>query len=117
MYTAAGDVVQQKPFTYQNIGDTRQEVPSGYVVQGDTVRFEIGSHDPTRPLVIDPVVLGYSTYLGGSLADAPVKIAVDASGNAYVTGYTSSPAFPTKPGSFDTSHNGGSPGRLRHQAQ
>jgi Domain of unknown function DUF11/Beta-propeller repeat len=39
--------------------------------------------------------LVYSTYLGGSLFDQANGIAVDASGNAYVAGYTASPDFPT----------------------
>ena len=38
--------------------------------------------------------LVYSTYLGGSLADAANAIAVDAAGAAYVTGPTSSTNFP-----------------------
>jgi RHS repeat-associated protein len=39
--------------------------------------------------------LVYSTYLGGSGDDGSNGIAVDAAGHAYVTGFTSSPDFPT----------------------
>jgi hypothetical protein len=39
----------------------------------------------------------YSTYLGGHTFDGGMGIAVDTSGNAYVTGYTSSVDFPTTP--------------------
>lgn len=39
--------------------------------------------------------LVYSTYLGGSDADQGTGIAVDAAGNAYVAGFTSSINFPT----------------------
>ena len=38
--------------------------------------------------------LSYSTYLGGNNLDNGQDIAVDGSGNAYVTGYTRSPNFP-----------------------
>lgn len=40
--------------------------------------------------------LSYSTYLGGSGGELGSGIAVDGSGNAYVTGYTTSPDFNTR---------------------
>jgi hypothetical protein len=49
----------------------------------------------------------YSTYLGGNAFDEARDIAIDAAGNAYVTGTTTSTDFPTTAGAFDLSYNGG----------
>jgi hypothetical protein len=49
----------------------------------------------------------YSTYLGGSLDDSGLGIAVDSDGNAFVTGQTRSQNFPTTPAAFQPA-NGGS---------
>ncbi len=51
--------------------------------------------------------LVYSTYLGGSGADFGNGIAVDADGDAYVAGYTTSLNFPTTSGAFQTTYSGG----------
>jgi hypothetical protein len=48
----------------------------------------------------------YSTYLGGSRDDRGYGIAVDSHGNAYVTGFTISPDFPTTVGAFQTTSRG-----------
>jgi hypothetical protein len=50
--------------------------------------------------------LAYSTYLGGGFYDVSQGIAVDTSGNAYVTGWTLSRDFPTTTGAFQTTFRG-----------
>jgi hypothetical protein len=57
--------------------------------------------------------LVYSTFLGGSGDDVANGIALDANGDAYVAGQTTSPggtgagAFPTTPGAFQRTDGGG----------
>src|SRR5258708_4413485 len=46
------------------------------------------------------LALDYSSFLGGSADDVGTGIAVDAVGNAYVTGHTWSDNFPTTTGAF-----------------
>ncbi|MDQ3920051.1 MAG: SBBP repeat-containing protein, partial [Acidobacteriota bacterium] len=50
--------------------------------------------------------LVYSTYLGGSGGELSGGIAVDASGQVYLTGATTSPDFPVTPGAFQTTPGG-----------
>jgi len=47
--------------------------------------------------------LVYSTFIGGGEFDEATNIAVDASGQAYITGTTGSADFPTTPNAFQTS--------------
>jgi hypothetical protein len=49
----------------------------------------------------------WSTFLGGSLSDRGYALSLDPSGNPVVTGRTESSDFPTTPGAYDESYNGG----------
>ena len=53
----------------------------------------------------------YLTYLGGDWEDCALGLAVDRAGNAYITGFTTSPNFPTTTGALQT-RNGGLGGSL-----
>jgi hypothetical protein len=94
LHTTGGDVVEHTPVIYQEIAGARQAVAGKYVLKGDhKVGFEVGAYDASAPLVIDPVLV-YSTFLGGNAIDFGYAIAVDNSGDAYVTGETASTDFP-----------------------
>ncbi|MEK6323655.1 MAG: SBBP repeat-containing protein [Acidobacteriota bacterium] len=98
--TPAGEFIQHKPVVYQQVEGARTEIACTYVMKSNQeVGFEIAEYDMSKPLIIDPV-LSYSTYLGGSSSEGTSGIAVDAAGNAYVTGSTSSADFPNTNGSF-----------------
>jgi len=56
----------------------------------------------------DLTSLLWSSYLGGSNADAVYGIVLDNSNNVYVTGGTASGDFPTTSGTLQTSYQGGS---------
>jgi hypothetical protein len=104
--TALGTVRQLKPVVYQDLEGERREVPGGYALKGGgRVGFDVGGYDTTRPLIIDPV-LAYSTFHGAGGSEEGFGIAVDAAGNAYVTGRTSSANFPTQD-AFDNTRGGG----------
>ena len=91
---AEGRLEIEKPFVYQQVDGTKQQIAGDYVIGNHgRVRFELAAYDETLPLVIDPV-LSYSSYLGGRGEDGIQSIAVDAAGNAYVTGATTSADLP-----------------------
>jgi hypothetical protein len=91
-----GEVIQHAPQIYQKVEGKKQFIKGGYIVDPsgkneDTgkvlIGFKIDKFDKKKPLIIDPILV-YSTYLGGSGDDGGFGIAVDSSGNAYITGYT-----------------------------
>lgn len=104
--TPAGGFADDKPVAWQETETGRQPINTAFRLEGEDVRFDVGPYDSSRDLAIDPVVLIYSGFLGGSGYDQGYAIAVDAAGNAYVTGVSySSTNFPTAAGP-DLTHNG-----------
>lgn len=106
--TPIGSFQDAVPLAYQDVDGRRRPISVRYALEdATTYGFRLGEHDSTLPLVIDPAVLVYCGFIGGSTYDTGNAIAVDLAGNAYITGYTESTqtTFPETVGP-DLTYNG-----------
>jgi len=92
--TSNGSLDLRRPTIYQISKGERQRIEGGFVLLSENrVGIHLAEYDRSKQLVVDPV-LSYSTYLGGNGVDWSDGIAVDALGNAYIVGSTTSTNFP-----------------------
>jgi Beta-propeller repeat len=98
--------------TVDSVGDayiTGSTISVDFPVTSDAFQttpkgFENAFVAELNPAASGKASLLYSSYLGGtSIVNQGTGIAVDSSGNAYVTGNTEAPDFPTTPNAFQSS--------------
>jgi len=99
--TAGGDLlvtcggatfIQRRPVLYQDDPRAvrRRTVEGRYrLLARDTVGVDVTDFDPSRALVIDPV-LNYASFFGGGSTDIINAVTAGADGLIYVAGYTTS---------------------------
>jgi len=124
--TPAGGFEDGAPSAFQEHAGQHVNVPLAYKIEdgssepsnpaspgkrGEKVvryGFSVGEYDPTESLILDPVILTYCGYIGGSGSDYGYAIAADSTGCAYISGstYSTSATFPVAAGP-DPSFNGG----------
>ncbi len=107
------ELIEPAPVIYQETEGKRRTIAGGWKLRGAReASFKVAAYDRSRPVVIDPLI--FSTYLGGSGSCNTIDTFaicngdmggvhyVDSSGNAYLSGTTYSPDFPTTTGAFQT---------------
>ncbi len=93
--TPESRILHSKPTAYQVVGNRRRSVEATFrATDKGEYGFAVGVYDASRELVLDPLVLVASTYLGGSDSDFASATALDPTGAVYVAGYTLSADFP-----------------------
>ncbi|MBK7384909.1 MAG: SBBP repeat-containing protein, partial [Flavobacteriales bacterium] len=80
-----GRFTEERPVSFQD----GKEVPTSFVLEGNTLRFALGNYDRESTLIIDPARI-WGTYYGGDTEDLGLSCAVDGSGNVYLSGSTGS---------------------------
>ncbi len=81
--TSLGLVEERGLAAYQEIDGQRSEVACRMVSDGNLVSFDLGAYDPSKALIIDPLV--FSTFVT-SPSELMCSAAVGASGDVYVVG-------------------------------
>lgn len=124
----SGDLTQLLASTFlggssSDYGNLVATDPDGNVyVAGDTLSFDfpatMGAYDTSfnggvrmgdvfvSKFSSDLTTLIASTFVGGSLDDKPLGMALDSGGNVYASGFSQSADFPITPGAYDASHHG-----------
>lgn len=121
--TTVRDVVELKPYVYQERGGKREEVESRWRVENEEwrtesgkrwrVRIELEKYDPGRVLVIDPVLI-FSTYTGSTADNWGTTAAYDSRKNTYTAGLVFDVGYPVSPGAYQEDFHGtyGAPGAV-----
>ncbi len=97
--TSVYDLIEQKPFAYQEINGIKREIACSYILQNHNLSFAIGNYDHSLPLIIDPILIA-STYSGSTTDNRGFTSTYDAAGNIYMAGTASGIGYPVTLGGY-----------------
>lgn len=105
--TSVGEFIEKKPYAYQIIDGTQNEVPCAYVLKDGKVSFEFAEgYNSDYELVIDPELIG-ATLSGSTVTNWGHCAAYDKDGYIYTGARSFGAGYPTDDGSFQTDFGGG----------
>lgn len=92
--TEIGEIIEEKPYTYQIINGKIKEVECVFNVQSNLVTFNIGKYNKSEPLIIDPTLV-FATYSGSVTDNFGMTATYAHNGEAYSGGTIFGNQYPT----------------------
>ena len=92
--TEIGEVIEEKPYTYQIINGKMKEIRCSFKVDKNVVSFELGEYDKTEILIIDPTLV-FATYSGSVTDNFGMTATYAHNGEAYSGGIVFGNQYPT----------------------
>jgi len=107
--TSVGDVKELAPYSYQfDQVKGKQETNCTYeLADKNTVRFKVGNYSKNSTLIIDPTLI-FCSFTGSKAGQYGFTATPGPDGSLYSGGIVFGNGFPTSPGAFQTSYQGGS---------
>lgn len=102
MYLEVEDetVCFHKPLAYQEIDGSKIYIHCEYIINEETVSFNVSEYNKEFPLIIDPI-LAFSSYLNNSYYSNGNAISIDAHDNMYISGNIINTSFPSNVNPYD----------------
>tara|TARA_B100001059_G_scaffold85396_1_gene83545 strand:- start:9949 stop:13677 length:3729 start_codon:yes stop_codon:yes gene_type:complete len=114
MKTNFGVFSEIMPLSFELNGGQKKVIQMKYVDRGGYIGFESSFFKSKVKTIIDPELI-FSTYSGSTVDNFGFTASYDDEGNLYSGGIATSPTkfldgvYPTTPGAFDVTFNGGEP--------
>lgn len=104
--TSVGELKESSPYTYQAGLTGKQQVSCRYMIRDNVVRFDIKEYDPKATLVIDPSII-FCSFSGSTADNWGFTATYGPDGSMFGGGIVFNTGFPTSPGAFQTTYQGG----------
>ncbi|MBI3717617.1 MAG: PKD domain-containing protein [Sphingobacteriales bacterium] len=104
--TSVGESKELYPYSYQYLNNARQNVDCKFVVNGNTVSFDVRNYSGETALVIDPTIV-FATLSGSRGDNWGMSATYGPDGSFFGGSIVLSPGFPVTSGAYDENYAGG----------
>lgn len=105
--TSVNEIIEQKPYAYQNIDGKEKEVKCLFQLKNNTVSFHFPKgYNTNYPLIIDPALV-FASYSGATVDNWGFTSTFNDLGNLYGGGVSFGFGYPVTTGAIQTTFGGG----------